>query len=419
MTATVPPRERALAAAWAQIPLAHDPTAGLGSFTRRRIERMINIVLAVGSLALGAQAFANALGGGQESETWLAVFMVVNFGSLAALLVTYIAGRSIAPAAITFCSLYVATLIAWPFVVAGQNIPPDDPPWTWFLVSVATVASIAVVPLIWQMVWTVFVPVLFGVTRLVQAGFALDFWWPTLLDVSFAMILGGVFVTLGWMFRSIADNVDDARRRAVDVYTAAAATEAAESERIAVAALMHDSVLAALIAAERAQSPRERGLAVAMAQEALTRLANAEGDAGLGSDAPRPFPVVVEDVERGARGLGVELVVERAFAEDVPDIPGRAASALTLAAMQAIANSVEHAGGIGLRVIARQEPGARRVHLEVRDLGDGFDLDAVPEDRLGIRGSIIARVAAVGGTVHITSDARGTLVRLTWVEGRS
>lgn len=82
--------------------------------------------------------------------------------------------------------------------------------------------------------------------------------------------------------------------------------------------------------------------------------------------------------------------------------------------MQAIANSIEHAGGAGLAVSARSESVYSRVHLEVQDLGEGFDLDSVPEDRLGIRGSIIARVAAVGGTVHISSDAEGTLVRLTW-----
>lgn len=414
MSVDVEPRGRALAAAWAQIPLAHDPTAGLGSFTRRRIERMISIVLAVGSVALGAQAFIAALGSVQEPEAWHVAFMVGNFGSLSALLVTYVVGRSIRPAAITFCAVFAVTLIAWPFVVAGDDIPPSDPPWTWFLVSVVTASSIMFLPLVWQMVWTVFVPVLFGVTRLAQAGFAVDFWWPTLLDVSFAIILGGVFVTLGWMFRSIADNVDEARRSAVETYTAAAVTEAAENERVAVAALMHDSVLAALIASERAQTPREQGLAVAMAQEALTRLANAESDAGLGSDAPRRFADVVEEVERGARGLGVDLIVERSFGQDAPELPGRVANALILAAMQAIANSIEHAGGIGLSAMARQEPDTQRLHLEVRDLGDGFDLDTVPDDRLGIRGSIIARVAAVGGTVHITSDASGTLVRLTW-----
>ncbi|MBD3751918.1 MAG: ATP-binding protein, partial [Micrococcales bacterium] len=331
----------------------------------------------------------------------------------------YVVGRSIAPAAITFCAVFVATLVAWPFVVAGQDIPPSDPPWTWFLVSVVTASSIMFLPLVWQMAWTIFVPALFGITRLAQAGFAVDFWWPTLLDVSFAVILGGVFVTLGWMFRSIADNVDESRRNAVETYTAAAVTEAAESERIAVAALMHDSVLAALIASERAQTPREQGLAVAMAQEALTRLANAETDAGLGSDSPRPFGTLVEEVESGARGLGVDLVVERAYGHDAPEIPGRVGNAMILAAMQAIANSIEHAGGIGLTVCARQEPDTQRLHLEVQDLGDGFDLDTVPDDRLGIRGSIIARVAAVGGTVHITSDSSGTLVRLTWQGARA
>ncbi|MEV8360400.1 ATP-binding protein [Microbacterium sp. NPDC076895] len=380
---------------------------------------MISIVLAVGSLALGAQAFVAALGSVQEPEAWHVAFMVANFGSLTALLVTYVVGRSIAPAAIAFCAVFVVTLVVWPFVVAGQDIPPSDPPWTWFLVSVVTASSIMFLPLMWQMAWTIFVPVLFGITRLAQAGFAVDFWWPTLLDVSFAIILGGVFVTLGWMFRSIADNVDESRRTAVETYTAAAVTEAAESERVAVAALMHDSVLAALIASERAQTPREQGLAVAMAQEALTRLANAETDAGLGSDSPRPFGTLVEEVESGARGLGVDLVVERAYGHDAPEIPGRVANALILAAMQAIANSIEHAGGIGLTVCARQEPDTQRLHLEVQDLGDGFDLDTVPDDRLGIRGSIIARVAAVGGTVHITSDSNGTLVRLTWQGARA
>lgn len=326
MIAGIEPRERALAAAWAQIPLAHDPIAGLGSFTRRRIERMISIVLAVGSVALGAQAFFAALGSTQESEPWHIAFMVANFGSLAVLLVTYAVGRSIPPAAITFCTAYVLTLVGWPFVTAVQDAAPADPPWTWFLVTVVTASSIMFMPLVWQMAWTVFVPVLFGISRLAQARFALEYWGPTLLDVSFAIILGGVFVTLGWMFRSIADNVDESRRRAVDTYTKAAATEAAENERVAVAALMHDSVLAALIAAERAQTPREQGLATAMAQEALTRLANAEGDAGLGSDAPRPFAALVEEIERAARSLGVDLVVERAFDGDAPEVPGRSAT---------------------------------------------------------------------------------------------
>ncbi|GAA1689020.1 ATP-binding protein [Microbacterium sediminicola] len=417
MTTAANARTSSLSTAWGQIPLGSDPTAGLGSFTRRRIERMTSILLAVGSAALGIQAFILAVAASAETGPWFLVAVVADFGALAALLTTYIVGRSIQPAAITFGAIYVVTLIVWPLLprmeVPGQE---STQPWTWYLVTVATVASIKVFSVVWQLVWTAFVPVLFGVTWLVQVRFAPEFWWQTLLDVSFAIILGTVFVTLAWMFRSIADNVDRARQAAVVSYTRVAATDAAENERVSVAALMHDSVLAALIAAERARSPREQALAVAMAQEALTRLANAEGDAGLGSEAPRTFEEIVEDVESGARGLGIDLVVQRTFGDDALRIPGRVATALTLATMQAIANSVEHAAGIGLVVTARQEAVSSRIHLEVRDRGDGFDMDSVPDDRLGIRGSIIARVAAVGGTVHITSDASGTLVRLTWQE---
>ena len=57
-----------------------------------------------------------------------------------------------------------------------------------------------------------------------------------------------------------------------------------------------------------------------------------------------------------------------------------------------------------------------RVRITVRDTGAGFDLDRVPHDRLGIRASIFARVAAVGGTSSIESDADGTTVRLRWRE---
>ena len=101
------------------------------------------------------------------------------------------------------------------------------------------------------------------------------------------------------MFRSVAANVDETRARAVASYAQAAAADAAEQERVAVAALMHDSVLAALIAAERAETPRERTLAVAMAREALTRLANTEQDAGEGSDEPVGVDVVADEIETG------------------------------------------------------------------------------------------------------------------------
>jgi signal transduction histidine kinase len=215
------------------------------------------------------------------------------------------------------------------------------------------------------------------------------------------------------MFRSVAAGVDDARGRAVASYASAAATAAAEEERIAMAALMHDSVLAALIAAERADTDRARDLAVAMAREALTRLANTEAAVVLeGSDEPVSTAQVVIELRRALSELGADAVVEERGGSGL--IPGRAARALVLAARQAVGNAVTHAYGRGLHLIV-EGYGDDGLTVTIMDTGDGFDVESIAEDRLGIRASIIARMAGVAGTATIESDDAGTTVVLGWM----
>ena len=406
-----------LDSAWGHIPQTRETTAGLGSFTRLRIERIISLVVGLGSLVLGTQAFLAALGASQESPGWHVPLMLMTFVPLAAMLIACALGRGVRLFAGLFAIVYPLALILWPIATATGEADPTSQPWIWYLVNVATVASVLAFTLPLQVVWTAFVPILFGVVRLIQGDFSRDYWYSVALDVSFALILGGLLVTLGWVFRSVAANVDETRARAVESYAAAAAADAAEQERIAVAALMHDSVLAALIAAERAHTPRERTLAVAMAREALTRLANTEQDSEEGSDEPRDAASLADDIERAALELGVDVRVERSIVSHTPSMPGRIARALVLAATQAIANAAQHAGGSGLAVIVDGSADPPRVRITVRDTGEGFDLDRVPHDRLGIRASIFARVAAVGGTSSIDSDRDGTTVRLEWQAG--
>ena len=54
-----------------------------------------------------------------------------------------------------------------------------------------------------------------------------------------------------------------------------------------------------------------------------------------------------------------------------------------------------------------------RSQVFVRDRGDGFDPDAVPADRRGVRESIIGRMERSGGTARIRSGNGGTEVELT------
>lgn len=403
--------------AWGHIPQTRETRAGLGSFTRRRIERAIGLAAGFGCLILGAQAFLASLGSAEETGSWHEILMIATFGPLALMLLACALGRGVKFFAGLFAILFAVSLIIWPLATAGGQTAPDNEPWIWYLVNVATVAGVLAFPLVLQITWTVLIPLLFGVVRLIQGDFERAFWIPVALDVSFALILGGILLTLAWVFRSVAANVDETRTRAVESYAAAAAADASERERIAVAALMHDSVLAALIAAERAHTDRERTLASAMAREALTRLANTEQDPEEGTDEPTDAAAIADEIEQVARELGVEIRAERTILGDHPTVPGRVGRALTLAAMQAITNAVEHADGEGLAVAVRAVTDPVRVRIDVRDTGGGFELEEVPDDRLGIRASIIARVAAVGGTALITSGDHGTTIRLEWRAG--
>jgi signal transduction histidine kinase len=401
--------------AWGQIPHSPQTTAGVGSFTRSRVERIISLVAGgFGSLILGLQAFLTALGSTDERPGWHEALMISVFGSLAVMILACVIGRGVRIAAGAFALVYVLALAVWPIATAGIAPATLDQPWIWYLLNLATLAAVLAFPFPLQIGWTILAPVLFFLVRMMQVGFASEYWFAVGLDVSFALILGGVILTLGWLFRSVAVNVDETRARAVSSYAQAAAADAAEQERVAVAALMHDSVLAALIAAERASTPRERTLAATMAREALTRLANTEQDAHEGTDEPWDVSALAAEIAEAASELGVDVDVQRDIDPDGAPIPGRVARALALAATQAVANAVQHAGGAGLGVAVRANGG--RVRVEVHDAGEGFDLDAVPDDRLGIRASIIARVAAVGGHADLETGPHGTVVRLTWQE---
>lgn len=403
--------------AWGRIPHTRETAEGYGSFTRTRIERVSELLIGAGSFVFALQAFVAALGPGDEREGWHTPLVAAVFLPLAAMIVACLMGRFARVFAGVFVVVYIAVLALWPIATVGSQPSPTEEPWTFYLLTVATAATVVAFPVVLQIAVNIAAPLLFGLTRLIQGDFDDAFFVPVGLDVSFAIILGSVLVVLGWTYRSVAANVDETRARAVASYAAAAAAAATERERVAVAALMHDSVLGALLAAERAGTPRERTLAVSMAREALTRLANAEKDAWEGSDEPVDAAHLADEIESAAREMGVETAVLRRLDDETPRVPGRVARALVLAAMQAVANAVQHAdaAGLGVELRGRADPGG--VTVRVRDAGGGFDIDRIPDDRLGIRGSIQARVTAVGGRTEIESGANGTTVTLHWESG--
>lgn len=90
--------------------------------------------------------------------------------------------------------------------------------------------------------------------------------------------------------------------------------------------------------------------------------------------------------------------------------PSVQTDALLDAANQALVNAVTH-GAEPIAVYC--EAGSEIVEIFVRDHGTGFDIQSIPESRLGIRESIIGRIRRRGGTVEIVSRPEwGTEVRM-------
>jgi signal transduction histidine kinase len=85
-------------------------------------------------------------------------------------------------------------------------------------------------------------------------------------------------------------------------------------------------------------------------------------------------------------------------------------AAVVAATKEAVVNAAKHADA---PATVYAEVDADQVEVNVRDRGRGFDPDAVDPDRHGVRQSIVARMAAVGGSATVRSaPGEGTEVRL-------
>ncbi|MEV5238885.1 PspC domain-containing protein [Streptomyces cinnamoneus] len=176
-------------------------------------------------------------------------------------------------------------------------------------------------------------------------------------------------------------------------------------ERAEVAAHVHDSVLHTLTLIQRnAEDPREVArLARAQERELRNWLYNPEGRGKEEAEEPQTLAEAVKataaEVE-DYHGVPIEVVV-------VGDCPlDERLGAQLQAAREAMVNAAKY-GGDGGAVQVYAEVEGRTVFISVRDRGPGFDLDAVPDDRMGVRESIIGRMQRNGGTARLRSAPDG------------
>ncbi|MET9678002.1 PspC domain-containing protein [Streptomyces sp. NPDC006482] len=219
----------------------------------------------------------------------------------------------------------------------------------------------------------------------------------TALTASVAVLTGITLLAGPWLVRMSQDLTEERTMRI------------RAQERAEVAAHVHDSVLHTLTLIQRnADDAGEvRRLARAQERELRNWLYKPEGtgkdeEPATLAEAVKKAAAEVED----KHGVPLEVVV-------VGDCPlDEKLTAQMQAAREAMVNAAKY-GGEGGAVQVYAEVEGRTVFVSVRDRGPGFDLDAVPDDRMGVRESIIGRMQRNGGSARLRSvPGGGTEVEL-------
>lgn len=209
------------------------------------------------------------------------------------------------------------------------------------------------------------------------------------LAIALLLLGGAALVAFPWIYRAWREWSE--QRRAL----------IRSEERADIAAHVHDSVLQTLTLIQRfSDDPAE-----------VTRLARTEERnlrSWLYAPSGDPDRTFAAAIERDA------ATVERDYASTIEVVTvgdavlDAALGALVAAAREAMVNASRHGGGqVSVYAECREEV----AEVFVRDRGAGFDLAGIPEDRHGVRESIIGRMERNGGsaTVRVSS---GTEVHL-------
>lgn len=213
--------------------------------------------------------------------------------------------------------------------------------------------------------------------------------------LSVGLTLAGVAALGGPLVIRLWDNLAEER-----------ALKAASEERAEIASRLHDSVLQTLALIQKRSADPDEVARLARGQERELRQWLFESEEKTSQSVFAAVETACGEVEDlfGLRIAPVTVGTDRPLTDE--------SQAVILAAREAMVNAAKHAGVDTLDVYAELLGG--ELSIFVRDRGAGFDPDAVPADRHGIRDSIHARMERAGGTARVTSTpGEGTEVSVT------
>ena len=314
-------------------------------------------------------------------------------GLLAALLGVYVA---------VACVLAATRLL--PIAAPGDALARMHPMLGWYFVIAA--AGAVVLTRRWRFT---FVVALAPLLLMVNATAIGELQFVSVEDVMLDMTTNLATIgALTWLLR-LAETSDASgaqqRAQAVELAARQASTRAQHEAN----SFIHDHILSALIAV--ANGLPDRAALRDSARQALDSLS-----AGTTVASPVATRTLLNDVAGRVGVMAGDIRTDVVLTRE-HEIPPEVAQAITEATLEAVRNSLRHAGSDDTPVTRRVTltSDACGISIEVSDNGCGFDPAVAGRGRHGVSGSIIARMQDVGG--HATVDSapgEGACVTLRW-----
>ncbi|WP_314134662.1 ATP-binding protein [Actinomyces oris] len=314
-------------------------------------------------------------------------------GLLAALLGVYVA---------VACVLAATRLL--PIAAPGDALARMHPMLGWYFVIAA--AGAVVLTRRWRFT---FVVALAPLLLMVNATAIGELQFVSVEDVMLDMTTNLATIgALTWLLR-LAETSDASgaqqRAQAVELAARQASTRAQHEAN----SFIHDHILSALIAV--ANGLPDRAALRDSARQALDSLS-----AGTTVACPVATRTLLNDVAGRVGVMAGDIRTDVVLTRE-HEIPSEVAQAVTEATLEAVRNSLRHAGSDDAPVTRRVTltSDACGISIEVSDNGCGFDPAVAGRGRHGVSGSIIARMQDVGGRATVDSvPGEGACVTLRW-----
>lgn len=373
-----------------------------------RVTRTMSLALGVGAAILGPLSLhgflaqlhepASVWTWGVTASAFLVPIVAAGISSIAPVRVL----RILAGVCATGYLIGLLTLV--PALEGGKLSSDLGSPWL-FGVSVIATASAAVAwrpAITWPYVAVCIVAI--GADRYLASTVPIaDL---AVQDALHTLLFDAIFTGLALATYRAGRSLDRAADSAIAETRSAASTEARGRERTRVEALLHDSVLVALLASARGSARAATEARAALAE--LDSVERADDAAELpGTAWMWRLQALTTDLAPDARFSHHDTTSGTSIRSD-------AAQAVLEATAEALRNSVQHAGPASRAVHARVTDG--ECEVTVLDDGRGFDPEDVRPGRLGVAVSILERMRTVpGGWASVVSKRDvGTRVSLGW-----